>query len=67
MNKFNIGDRFYFYRNMTDSETIKIGFKGVVDEIIELCNGRLLYCCNGYGFTDDEIKPVLKTNGSIII
>ena len=62
MNKFKVGDRFYFYRNMTDSETIKIGFKGIIDEVIELHNGRLIYCCDGYGFTVDEIKPIIRLN-----
>ena len=56
--KFKIGDRFYFYKNCTDSETIKIGFKGVIDDVIELHWG-VLYCCYGYGFTEGEIKPII--------
>lgn len=57
---WSIGDRFYFYRNMTDSDTIALGFKGVIDDIIKLRNGKPLYCCDGYGFTEDEIKPIAR-------
>lgn len=61
MNEFKIGDRIYFYRNMTDSETIKIGFKGVIDDVVKT-GGKTVYCCDGYGFTVDEIKPIIRLN-----
>ena len=58
MNKIKVGDRFYSHKNMTDSETIKIGFKGVIDDVIH-CDWGDLYCCTGYGFTANEIKPLI--------
>ena len=38
-----VGDRFYFYKNMTDSDTIKVGFKGVIDEVLIRTHG-VIYC-----------------------
>lgn len=57
--KYKFGDKFYFYKNMTDSETIALGFKGIVDDVIKT-GGKTVYCCDGYGFTHDELKPVVR-------
>ena len=57
-----VGDRFYFYKNMTDSDTIKVGFKGVIDEVLIRTHG-VIYCHDGYGFASDEIKPIIRRYG----
>lgn len=53
MSEFMVGDRFYFYKNNTDSQTIKVGFKGIVDVV-----NRNFVEHGGYAFDYDEIKPV---------
>jgi len=53
MYRFLEGDRFYFFKNNTDSETIKIGFKGVVDVV-----NRTFVEHGAYAFDYDEIKPI---------
>lgn len=51
--RFIVGDRFYFYKNNTDSQTIKVGFKGVVDVV-----NRTFVEHEAYAFDYDEIKPI---------
>lgn len=60
MNKYKVGDRFYFYKNNTDSETIKVGFKGVVDTV-----NKTFVECGPYGFDYDEIKPIITVRAQM--
>ena len=53
MYRFLEGDRFYFFKNNTDSETIKVGFKGIVDVV-----NRTFVEHGAYAFDYDEIKPI---------
>jgi len=58
MNKFKSGDRFYFYKNNTDSDTIKVGYKGIVCDVY-----RSYLTCGDvgeYAFGYDEVKPIIK-------
>ena len=52
---WKVGDRFYFHKNNTESETIKVGYKGVVDVV----HDDWVECrCWQFGF--DEIKPIIR-------
>ena len=54
MNKYKVGDRFYFYKNLSTSDSVKIGYKGIVDEIM-----NEFICCDGWAFQPEEIKPII--------
>lgn len=58
--KYKVGDRFYFYKNNTDSDTIKVGFKGVVDVV-----NRTFVEHEAYAFDYDEIKPIITVRAQL--
>ena len=57
MSNFNVGDRFYFYKNCIDSDTVKVGFKGVVDGVYG--DQHKWVDCEGWAFEFEEIKPII--------
>lgn len=60
MHRFIVGDRFYFYKNNTDSDTIKVGFKGVVDVV-----NKNFVEHEAYAFNYDEIKPIVTVKARL--
>lgn len=61
---FKIGDRFYFYKNLTDSNLINVGYKGLIDEVLVRTQG-VIYCDSGLGFCEGEIKPIIRCYAQI--
>ena len=59
-----VGDRFYFFKNNTDSETLKIGYKGVAYE----CYENYLTCgeFGEWSFDYDEIKPIIRIKNGVV-
>lgn len=62
MNNYKVGDRFYFYKNNTDSETIKVGHKGIIDVV-----NKNFIEEGAYAFDYDEIKPILKVKNGVVL
>ena len=63
MSYFNVGDRFYFYKNCIDSDTVKVGFKGVVDGVYGDLHKWV--DCEGWSFEFEEIKPIITLKAVI--
>lgn len=61
--EWNIGDRFIFVVNLAspDSDTLPIGYKGIVEEIY---NNEFVFC-DGWAFGFDEIKKILTVKGDM--
>ncbi|WP_353174125.1 hypothetical protein [Acinetobacter rudis] len=55
---WEVGDRFIYVKNLTDSETIPLRFKGVVCAVY---NGWV--DCDGWGFDFGEIKKLVQVKG----
>lgn len=51
----NIGDRFYFFKNMKDSDSIAVGYKGVVGGF---WNGEIVSEDDAI-FLTTEVKPLI--------
>ncbi|WNA15529.1 hypothetical protein [Acinetobacter phage HFM1] len=51
----NIGDRFYFFKNMKGSDSISVGYKGVVDGF---WNGEIVSDDEAI-FLTTEVKPLI--------
>ena len=64
MHRFMVGDRFYFFKNNTDSETLKVGYKGVAYE----CYKHYLTCgeFGEWAFDYDEIKPIIRIKNGVV-
>lgn len=54
-NILNIGDRFYFFKNMKDSDSISVGYKGVVGGF---WNGEIVSEDDAI-FLITEVKPLI--------
>lgn len=54
-NILNIGDRFYFFKNMKDSDSIAVGYKGVVGGF---WNGEIIGEDDAI-FLTTEVKPLI--------
>lgn len=64
MSNFKVGDRFYFAKNNTDSETLKVGYKGVAYSI-----HKHYLTCGEFGewaFDCDEIKPIIRIKNGVV-
>lgn len=53
---WKIGDRFIFVENLSTSDSVQIGYKGVVEEIL---NNEFVFC-DGWAFQFDEIKKLVR-------
>lgn len=55
---WEVGDRFIYVKNLIDSETVPLGYKGVVEEIY---HGSVF--CDGWAFEFGEIKKLVQVKG----
>ena len=53
---WKVGDRFIFVKNLASSDSLPIGYKGVVEEIF---NNEFVFC-DGWAFQFAEIKKLVK-------
>ena len=58
--KYKVGDRFYFYKNLSTSDSVLVGYKGVVDSFM-----YELICCDGWAFQVSEIKPIITVKAQL--
>lgn len=58
--KYKVGDRFYFYRNLSTSESVQVGYKGIVDELMSD-----FICCDGWAFQENELKPIITLKAEL--
>ena len=56
--EWHVGDRFIFVKNIIGSETVPLGYKGVVDQIYY---GSVF--CDGYSFEFEEVKKIITVRG----
>lgn len=63
MNKFNVGDGFYFFKNNTDSNSIEVGYKGNIYSVHDH------YVTAGvwgeWAFDYEEIKPLIRVYATL--
>lgn len=46
-----------------ETETFKLYYSWQMDfDDVVKTGGKTVYCCDGYGFTADEIKPIIRSN-----
>lgn len=57
-NQWQVGDRFIYVKNLVDSETVPLGYKGIVQEVT-----RTAVFCDGYAFEFEEIKKIFTVRG----
>lgn len=58
MNKFKVGDGFYFFKNNTDSNSIEVGYKGRVYSVHDHYVTAGIF--GEWAFDYDEIKPIQR-------
>lgn len=53
--EWEIGDRFIYVKNLIDSETVPLGYKGIVEEVT-----KTAVFCDGWAFEFGEIKKLVR-------
>lgn len=56
--EWKVGDRFIYVKQIVDSETVPLRYKGVVDQVYY---GSVF--CDGYSFEFEEIKKIITIRG----